>query len=430
MTDWPPTGGDPPTGNTPGSTGGTPGDHPPTSPAWTVPPAGTPYGSATSTTTGGTPVSPGGISPPSKKLPFGSGLPREARLAITVIAALLIIGLVIGLIFWASGDDDSEDVTPPIVTSTTTTAPATTAAPPPTVAVLPPPPPPSITITLPPTTTAPPGGYDPTALGPAVPLDVTGFPSQQRWEAMRQCQTGGSYTEVNDAGTHHGAYQFRPATWDELAGREYPSLVGVLPSEASPADQDRMAYALWQEFGSGRWPECRHTLDGTSPPTAAATTAPPTTAPPATAPPTTAPPATSQPETDTPAGELPPVPPAIDLSALRDTSSPASNSPAITPRTTSSQLPTAAQWEQLRQCESNGDYTVRSANGLYYGAYQFDVATWNGVASRHASRLVNVLPSEASRQDQDFLAQKLWDERGRQPWPVCGAKHLPVNPNL
>lgn len=441
MTDWPPTGGDPPTGSNRGSTGGTPGDHPPTSPSWAVPPSGST--SMPSSATGSTPVSHGGVSSPSRRGPFGSGMPREARLAITVIAALLIIGLVIGLIFWASSDDDSEDATPLVTTTTTTAVPATTTSPPPAVSVLPPPPPPAITTTISPTTTAAPGGYDPAALGSAVPLDVTGFPSQQRWEAMRQCQTGGSYTEVNDAGTHHGAYQFRPATWDELAGREYPSLVGVLPSEASPADQDRMAYALWQEFGSGRWPECRHTLDGTSPPTTAAATAPPTTAPPATVPPTTIPPTTVPPTTtpSAPATDGPPVPPAIDLSALPNPSTPTANTPRATtppattppvtaPPATAPQLPTAAQWEQLRQCESNGDYTVRSANGLYYGAYQFDIATWNGVASRHASRLENVLPSEASRQDQDFLAQKLWDERGRQPWPVCGARHLPANPDL
>ena len=371
-------------------------------------------------------MSPGGVSPPSRRGPFGSGLSREARLTITVVSGLLIIGLVIGLIFWAtSGSDDSEDVIPPVTSTTTTTAPAAiTAPPPPAVSVLPPPPPPPVTIAPPATTTAAPtGGYDPEALGPAVPLDVTGFPSQQRWAAMRQCQTGGSYTEVNDAGTHYGAYQFRPVTWDELAGSEYPSLVGVLPSEASPADQDRMAYALWQEFGSGRWPECRHTLDGTPPPTTAApTTAPPTTAVPA------ATPATAPPTTDSGG---PPVPPALDLASLPDINTPSVDTPPATASTpVAPSLPTAAQWEQLRQCESNGDYTVRSANGLYYGAYQFSISTWDDVAGRHASRLVGVLPSTASRQDQDFLAQKLWDERGRQPWPVCGARYLPENPNL
>lgn len=408
----------------PGGTGdgGASGDHPPTSPAWSVHSRTT--GSTASTTTGSTPVSPGGVSPPSKRRPFASGMPREARLAITVVVALLIIGLVIGLIFWASNGDESEDLTPPATSTTTTAAPTTTTAPPqPTVSVVTPPPTIPATTTPPTTTTAAPGGYDPAALGPAVPLDAAGFPSQQRWEAMRQCQTDGSYTEVNDAGTHYGAYQFRLATWDELAGREYPSLVGVLPSDASPADQDRMAYALWEEFGSGRWPECRYTLDGTSPPTTAAPTA--TTSAPTTAPPTTAPAASAP----SPEEGTPPVPPSIDLSAPPETTT-TTTPPTTTTTTTRPSLPTAAQWEQLRQCESNNDYTVRSSNGTYYGAYQFSISTWDDVARRHSPLLVGVLPSEASPQEQDFLAQKLWDERGRQPWPVCGARHLPENPNL
>ena len=409
MTDWPPTGG----------TGGT-GSHPPaggrsptgqTSPSWSVSP------------TGSTPASPGGISPRSRRRPFGAGLSREARLAITVAAALIVVGIVIGLILWAtSGDDDSEDAVEPVVTTTTTAAPATTAAPLPTVSVPPPPPPPPATTAAPTTTTtAAPGGYDPDALGPAVPPDVAGFPSQQAWAAMRECQTGGDYTEVSEDGTNYGAYQFRIETWDELAGRRYPSLVGVLPSEASPADQDRMAYALWQEFGSTRWPECRSTIDPTPPPTTAAPAAQQTTTT-TTAPATGTPSAAPTPPTTQSA--TPPTLPSIDLS------------PEPGPTTTTtitaapSSLPTAAQWALLRQCESNGNYTVRSANGLYYGAYQFDIRTWDDVAGRHAPLLVGVLPSEASEREQDFLAQKLWDERGRGPWPVCGVRHLPENPDL
>ena len=407
MTDWPPTGGTGGTGSHPPAGGRTPTGQ--TSPSWSVSP------------TGSTPASPGGISPPSKKRPFGAGLSREARLAITIVAALLVIGLVIGLIFWAtSGGDDSDDAVQPVVT-TTTAAPATTIAPLPTVSVPPPPPPPPATTAAPITTTAAPGGYDPAALGPAVPPDVAGFPSQQAWAAMRECQTGGDYTAVSEEGTNYGAYQFRIATWDELAGREYPSLVGVVPSEASPADQDRMAYALWQEFGSSRWPGCRSTIDPTPPPTTAAPTAQQDAAAPTTAAPAEITPPTTQPGS-------PPVPPAIDLSSPPTTTTTTTTTTAAPAPAAS--LPTAAQWEQLRQCESNGDYTVRSSNGLYYGAYQFNISTWDDVAGRHAPLLVGVLPSEASQREQDFLAQKLWDERGRQPWPVCGARHLPENPNL
>lgn len=357
-------------------------------------------------------------------------MPREGRLAITVVVVLLIIGLVIGLIFWStSSDDDPEQVVPPVV-STTTAAPTTTVAAQPTVSVPPLAPPPPTATAVPSTTTdttEAPGGYDPDALGPAVPLNVTGFPSQQAWAAMRQCQTGGDYTQVSEEGTNHGAYQFRPETWDELAGSEYPSLVGVLPSEASPADQDRMAYALWQEFGSSRWPGCRHTIDPTPPPTTAAAAVQQATATPTTAAQTETTPQTETAPPTTQPGS-PPTLPVIDLSTLPDPTT-TTTTTTVASTASSSGLPTAAQWELLRQCESNGDYTVRSANGLYYGAYQFNISTWDDVAGRHAPLLVGVLPSEASPREQDFLAQKLWDERGRRPWPVCGARHLPENPN-
>lgn len=58
---------------------------------------------------------------------------------------------------------------------------------------------------------------------------------------LRSCESGGNYQVVSRSGSFHGAYQFMPSTWDRIAsmvGR--PDLVGVLPSQASPADQDFM----------------------------------------------------------------------------------------------------------------------------------------------------------------------------------------------
>ena len=76
------------------------------------------------------------------------------------------------------------------------------------------------------------------------------------------------------------------------------------------------------------------------------------------------------------------------------------------------EYPTAEQWAELRQCESNGQYGINTGNG-YYGAYQFDIGTWQGVGGTG-------LPSEASPAEQDMRAQLLYDDRGSQPWPVCG----------
>ena len=239
------------------------------------------------------------------------------------------------------------------------------------------------------TTTVPATGYDPDALGPATIPDVPGFPSQQQWAAFRECQTGSDYTTVSPGGTNFGAYQFRIPTWDELAGRKFPSLVGVRPSDASPADQDRMGYALWEERGTAPWPECGPQL------TADFSTA------------------------------VPP-PPALPTDTATDTAT-TTTTTASTTTTTIAPLrgqPTAQQWENLRQCESFGDYTIVSSDGLHYGAYQFTRQTWDDVASRHATNLVGTLPSAASAAQQDFMAQKLYQERGWQPWPVCGARHL------
>jgi hypothetical protein len=85
--------------------------------------------------------------------------------------------------------------------------------------------------------------------------------------------------------------------------------------------------------------------------------------------------------------------------------------------------PSAAEWEALRWCESNGNYAITNPSGKYRGAYQFDRTTWNSVAGRHAPQLVGVDPAAASPADQDYLALALYSERGARPWPHCG-RHL------
>jgi resuscitation-promoting factor RpfA len=71
-------------------------------------------------------------------------------------------------------------------------------------------------------------------------------------------------------------------------------------------------------------------------------------------------------------------------------------------------------WAQLRMCESSGNYATNTGNG-YYGAYQFNLATWQGLG--YAG-----LPSSAPAAVQDQAAQKLYAARGWQPWPACSAK--------
>ncbi len=80
-----------------------------------------------------------------------------------------------------------------------------------------------------------------------------------------------------------------------------------------------------------------------------------------------------------------------------------------------------AVWDTFRECtfahESGGNYRIVSPDGLYYGAWQFAIGTWNAVAARMGrDDLVGVLPSQASPADQDAVAHALWLESGNRPW--------------
>lgn len=76
--------------------------------------------------------------------------------------------------------------------------------------------------------------------------------------------------------------------------------------------------------------------------------------------------------------------------------------------------PHGGDWARLRQCESGGRYGIVSANGRYYGAYQFDLGTWRSVGGAG-------MPHQASPVEQDFRALYLYRMRGWQPW-TCARK--------
>jgi hypothetical protein len=84
-------------------------------------------------------------------------------------------------------------------------------------------------------------------------------PSADQWAALRRCESGGDYSITNPSGKYRGAYQFDRPTWNSVAGRHFPHLVGRDPAGVSPAEQDAMAYALYSERGHRPWPQCgRH----------------------------------------------------------------------------------------------------------------------------------------------------------------------------
>ena len=69
-------------------------------------------------------------------------------------------------------------------------------------------------------------------------------------------------------------------------------------------------------------------------------------------------------------------------------------------------------WGALANCESGG-HNDDTGNG-FYGYFQFDAGTWRSV-----SGLAGVA-SDYSYDVQLAAAEKLYAERGRAPWPICG----------
>lgn len=74
--------------------------------------------------------------------------------------------------------------------------------------------------------------------------------------------------------------------------------------------------------------------------------------------------------------------------------------------------PSANDWAAVRKCESSGDYSINTGNG-YYGAYQFDLGTWQSVGG-------SGVPSDASPAEQDYRALYLYRMRGWDPW-ICAS---------
>lgn len=72
-------------------------------------------------------------------------------------------------------------------------------------------------------------------------------------------------------------------------------------------------------------------------------------------------------------------------------------------------------WAALARCESGGNPTIVSSNGLYYGLYQFSLGTWRSVGG-------SGLPTDASAAEQTARAQALQARSGWGQWPHCAAK--------
>ena len=93
----------------------------------------------------------------------------------------------------------------------------------------------------------------------------------------------------------------------------------------------------------------------------------------------------------------------------RSTPPPSTPSPSTPPPSSSGGL----DWAALARCESGGNPRAVSANGLYYGLYQFSLGTWQSVGGSGR-------PSDASSAEQTQRAAALYRSVGRTAWPTCG----------
>ncbi len=75
---------------------------------------------------------------------------------------------------------------------------------------------------------------------------------------LRECESADDYTAVSRSGLYRGAYQFDQPTWNGVADRHFPWLVGRDPATVEPWWQDAMTRALWSERGKQPWPICGH----------------------------------------------------------------------------------------------------------------------------------------------------------------------------
>ncbi len=68
-------------------------------------------------------------------------------------------------------------------------------------------------------------------------------------------------------------------------------------------------------------------------------------------------------------------------------------------------------WDRIARCESGNNWSINTGNG-HYGGLQFKVATWRSVGGAEFA----AYPHHASRAQQITVANRLYAQRGTQPW--------------
>jgi peptidoglycan hydrolase CwlO-like protein len=94
-----------------------------------------------------------------------------------------------------------------------------------------------------------------TSPGPVVVTVSTTDPALNPFlQCVVQAESGGNYQAVSPDGLYMGAFQFSQATWNYAAqAAGLGNLVGVPPNEATKAEQDTVAVALYALDGERPW---------------------------------------------------------------------------------------------------------------------------------------------------------------------------------
>lgn len=79
-------------------------------------------------------------------------------------------------------------------------------------------------------------------------------------------------------------------------------------------------------------------------------------------------------------------------------------------------LANSGMWDRIAQCESTGNWSINTGNG-YYGGLQFDYGTWLSVGGDDFAPRADL----ASRAEQITVANRLYAQRGLQPWGCAHA---------
>src|ERR1700744_3665426 len=74
-----------------------------------------------------------------------------------------------------------------------------------------------------------------------------------------------------------------------------------------------------------------------------------------------------------------------------------------------------SEWDRVAACESGGNWGINTGNG-YHGGLQFSQGTW----AAHGGGEFASSATQATRDQQIAVAERVLATQGRGAWPVCG----------